>query len=56
MCFRYNPNEIFISFNGGKDCTVVLHLTATVAKLRNISSSLLCLYITDDSFSEVRAL
>lgn len=51
---RYNPNEVFISFNGGKDCTVVLHLAATVAKLRNISP-LLCLYITDDSFQEVEA-
>ncbi|KAG5315213.1 FAD1 synthase, partial [Acromyrmex insinuator] len=51
---RYNQNEIFISFNGGKDCTVVLHLAATVAKLRNISS-LLCLYIIDDSFPEVEA-
>ncbi|XP_018315307.1 FAD synthase isoform X1 [Mycetomoellerius zeteki] len=51
---RYNPNEIFISFNGGKDCTVVLHLAATVAKLRNITS-LLCLYVTDDSFPEVEA-
>ncbi|TGZ34746.1 hypothetical protein DBV15_10816, partial [Temnothorax longispinosus] len=51
---RYNPNEVFISFNGGKDCTVVLHLAATIAKLRNISS-LLCLYIIEDSFPEVRA-
>ncbi|XP_018051324.1 PREDICTED: FAD synthase-like [Atta colombica] len=51
---RYNQNEIFISFNGGKDCTVVLHLAATIAKLRNISS-LLCLYVTDDSFPEVEA-
>ncbi|XP_012537045.2 FAD synthase isoform X1 [Monomorium pharaonis] len=49
---RYNSSEIFISFNGGKDCTVVLHLAATVAKLHNISS-ILCLYITDDSFPEV---
>ncbi|XP_077258576.1 FAD synthase isoform X2 [Temnothorax americanus] len=48
---RYNPNEVFISFNGGKDCTVVLHLAATIAKLRNISS-LLCLYIIEDSFPE----
>ncbi|XP_012224957.1 FAD synthase-like isoform X1 [Linepithema humile] len=54
-CFdRYNSNEIFISFNGGKDCTAVLHLAATVAKSRNILS-LLCLYITDDCFPEVEA-
>ncbi|XP_071573166.1 FAD synthase isoform X2 [Temnothorax nylanderi] len=48
---RYNPNEVFISFNGGKDCTVVLHLAATIAKLRNITF-LLCLYIIEDSFPE----
>ena len=49
---RYKPEEIFISFNGGKDCTVVLHLTACIAKLQNISS-LLCLYVTAEPFPEV---
>nr|XP_012143208.1 PREDICTED: FAD synthase-like isoform X2 [Megachile rotundata] len=52
-CYKmYKPEEIFISFNGGKDCTVVLHLTACVAKLQNISS-LLCLYVTAEPFPEV---
>ncbi|XP_066585002.1 FAD synthase-like isoform X2 [Prorops nasuta] len=49
---RFQAKEIFISFNGGKDGTVVLHLAATVAKLRN-ASSLICLYVTNDTFSEV---
>ncbi|XP_025159471.1 FAD synthase isoform X3 [Harpegnathos saltator] len=51
---RYKSDEIFISFNGGKDCTAVLHLAAIVAKSRDISS-LLCLYVTADSFPEVEA-
>lgn len=30
-CFdEFNPNEIFISFNGGKDCTALLHLVHSV--------------------------
>ncbi|KZC11319.1 FAD synthase [Dufourea novaeangliae] len=52
-CYKtYKPEDIFISFNGGKDCTVVLHLAAAIAKLRNMPS-LLCLYVTADSFPEV---
>ncbi|XP_033350134.1 FAD synthase-like isoform X3 [Bombus vosnesenskii] len=53
QCYKtYKPEEVFVSFNGGKDCTVVLHLAACVAKLRNISS-LLCLYVTAEPFPEV---
>ncbi|CAL7943682.1 unnamed protein product [Xylocopa violacea] len=53
QCYKtYKPEEIFISFNGGKDCTVVLHLAACVAKLQNIST-LLCLYVTAEPFPEV---
>jgi len=55
LVYRYKADEIFVSFNGGKDCTVVLHLAAAIAKSRNISS-LLCLYVINDSFSEVRKL
>ncbi|EZA56360.1 hypothetical protein DMN91_010350 [Ooceraea biroi] len=51
---KYKADEIFISFNGGKDCTVVLHLAAVIAKSRNISP-LLCLYVTADSFPEIDA-
>lgn len=49
---RYKPEEIFISFNCGKDCTVVLHLAACITKLQNISS-LLCLYVIAEPFPEV---
>lgn len=53
QCYKtYKPEEVFVSFNGGKDCTVVLHLAACVAKLQNISS-LLCLYVTAEPFPEV---
>ncbi|XP_026670447.1 FAD synthase isoform X1 [Ceratina calcarata] len=54
QCYKtYKPEEVFISFNGGKDCTVVLHLAACVASLESISSPLLCLYVTAEPFPEV---
>lgn len=44
-----------MSFNGGKDCTAVLHLAASVALLREFSS-LTCLYVTGDTFPEVKEI
>ncbi|XP_011305908.1 probable FAD synthase [Fopius arisanus] len=51
---RYNCDEIFLSFNGGKDCTAVLHLLASVFLSRGIQL-LTCLYVTGDPFPEVDA-
>lgn len=49
---RYKANEVFLSFNGGKDCTVVLHLAAAFVQLRKLKAPL-CLYVTGDAFPEV---
>ncbi|XP_015120691.1 FAD synthase [Diachasma alloeum] len=51
---RYNCDEVILSFNGGKDCTAVLHLAASVFLLRGIHS-LTCLYVTGEPFPEVDA-
>ncbi|XP_033220343.1 FAD synthase-like isoform X2 [Belonocnema kinseyi] len=50
---RFNPVEVFLSFNGGKDCTAVLHLAAAFRVIKGTAEPLLSLYITGDGFPEV---
>ncbi|XP_060519458.1 uncharacterized protein LOC132697815 [Cylas formicarius] len=47
-CFEmYQPQHVFLSFNGGKDCTVLHHLVQVVLKKKysNLNAKLLCLYV-----------
>lgn len=50
----YEQDEIFLSFNGGKDCTVLLHLLCSLYSKKYPDRSLLCLYIqSNDPFDEI---
>lgn len=50
----YESKEIFLSFNGGKDCTVLLHMFASLFTKRYPNESMLCLYIQPESpFDEI---
>ncbi|XP_053693454.1 FAD synthase-like isoform X2 [Sabethes cyaneus] len=43
---RYTQNEIFISFNGGKDCTVLLDIVmARFQKVKQEDCNVRCIYI-----------
>ncbi|KAL1516894.1 hypothetical protein ABEB36_000730 [Hypothenemus hampei] len=53
-CFEeYGIDNVFLSFNGGKDCTVLLHLIQTVLckKYKNDGAKikLFCLYVSSDN-------
>lgn len=50
----YSASEIFLSFNGGKDCTVLLDLVAKLFVEKFPNKRLHCLYIQpDDPFDEI---
>lgn len=50
----YDASEIFLSFNGGKDCTVLLDLISKLFVEKFPTKRLLCLYIQpDDPFDEI---
>eukprot|EP00123_Amoebidium_parasiticum_P006672 comp17571_c1_seq2/m.17185 comp17571_c1_seq2/g.17185 ORF comp17571_c1_seq2/g.17185 comp17571_c1_seq2/m.17185 type:complete len:169 (-) comp17571_c1_seq2:297-803(-) len=53
---RYTGEKMSISFNGGKDCTVMLHLWAAASyrRYRGLPCKLHTLYILDpDTFEEI---
>lgn len=50
----YGASEIFLSFNGGKDCTVLLDLVSKLFVEKYPKERLLCLYIQPENpFEEI---
>lgn len=53
---KYPADTIFVSFNGGKDCTALLHLVSAVWQRKSVSKPIQAIYFrTLDPFPEVEA-
>lgn len=56
MLDTFDADQIFLSFNGGKDCTVLLHLVSELYAKRCPGQRLLSLYIQPaEPFDEIEA-
>ncbi|KAJ8965687.1 hypothetical protein NQ314_003969 [Rhamnusium bicolor] len=52
---NYSPENVFLSFNGGKDCTILLHLVHTVMNIKypHYKRPIFCLYVkSENAFPE----
>lgn len=53
---KYPADTVFVSFNGGKDCTALLHLVAAVWQRKSASRPMQAIYFRNsDPFPEVEA-
>ena len=53
---KYSPKNVVLSFNGGKDCTLLLHMYAAVLKKYYPDERVNLLFIeTEESFEEMMA-
>lgn len=55
---KYGPDALFLCFNGGKDCTVLLHLVLMVLKTKypNYTKQMYCMYVQNlNPFDEINS-